>query len=251
MAMSPAVPGACCSTRTDFTRELSAVVDTPGKRTQTRAMIRLVRLPIALIGILTCISVSPDAREFTTIPRPQSTRMPRPRLPVFDWNACPFEGCVYRRWKAEKPVALYDTWNRTRQQMIGRLAAGDKVIGVTGVVITFKPGIIRMDRDYSVPESSGPTPAPDLVRGDILLTYAYRGEGFSAVWFNGTYFSDFDISFTKWPNGGGCGGAHCAATYVEMGRKEWWAKVKLESGRTAWVHMDDARFSGINAIAAR
>jgi hypothetical protein len=58
-----------------------------------------------------------------------------------------------------KPVALYDTWNRTRRQMIGTLAAGDKVIGVTGVVITFKPGIIPMDRDYSVPESSGPTPA--------------------------------------------------------------------------------------------
>jgi uncharacterized protein YgiM (DUF1202 family) len=36
-----------------------------------------------------------------------------------------------------------------------------------------------------------------------------------------------------------------------MGRKEWWAKVKLESGRTAWVHMDDAHFSGIDILAAR
>jgi len=81
----------------------------------------------------------------------------------------------------------------------------------------------------------------DLRRGDMVLTYAYRGEGFSAVWFKGRYHSDFDISFAKWPDGTGCGGAHCAAIYTDLGRKLWWAEVKLASGRTGWVEMDLAQ----------
>jgi hypothetical protein len=57
----------------------------------------------------------------------------------------------------------------------------------------------------------------NLKRGEIVLTYAYRGEGYSAVWFQGKYYPEFDISFTKCPDGLGCGGAHCAATYTDLG----------------------------------
>jgi hypothetical protein len=69
-----------------------------------------------------------------------------------------------------------------------------------------------MDRDL---------PERDLRRGDTLLTYADRGEGFSAVWLKGEYHSEFDISFARNPDGTGCGGAHCAATYVDLGQKSW------------------------------
>src|SRR5580658_4963819 len=78
-------------------------------------------------------------------------------------------------------------------------------------------------------------------RGDTIFTYAYRGEGFSAVWFKGKYHPLFDISFAKWPDGTGCGGAHCAGTYVDLGRKSWWAEIKLTSGRTGWVEMNLAQ----------
>jgi hypothetical protein len=84
----------------------------------------------------------------------------------------------------------------------------------------------------------------------MILTYAYRGEGFSAVWFKGLYYSDFDISFARWPDGSGCGGAHCAATYVDMGEKVWWAEVKLKSGRSGWVNMDTAVFDGVDSLAS-
>jgi hypothetical protein len=89
-----------------------------------------------------------------------------------------------------------------------------------------------MDRDL---------PDQNLRRGDTILTYADRGEGFSAVWFKGRYHSQFDVSFAKLPDGTGCGGAHCAATYADLGRKSWWAEVKLISGRTGWVEMDLAQ----------
>lgn len=157
---------------------------------------------------------------------------PAPALPFLDFKACPFEGCMYRQWTARKPAPVYDTWKPERHQL-AQIGTGDKVTGVTGVVITFKPGIIRMDRDL---------PEQGLKRGDLILTYSYRGEGFSAVWFDDKYRSEFDISFAKWPDGSGCGGAHCAATYVDLGNKEWWAQVTLASGQTGWVAMNAADF---------
>jgi hypothetical protein len=161
----------------------------------------------------------------------ESKAMPTPVLPFYDWGACPYETCAYRQWTAHRSVTVYDTWKPDRHP-IAQLAAGDHVTGITGVVVTFKPGLILMNRDL---------PERDLRRGDTVLTYAYRGEGFSAVWFKGRYYSSFDISFAKLPDGTGCGGAHCAATYMDLGRKSWWAEVKLTSGRTGWVEMDLAR----------
>ena len=151
-----------------------------------------------------------------------------PSLPFEDWKACPFETCAYRGWTFRNEITVYDTWKPSRRE-IAKLAPGAKVTGVTGIVITVKPGVIRMDRDL---------PTQDLRRGDVILTYAYRGEGFSAVWFKGAYYPEFDISFAKWPDGSGCGGDHCAATYVDLGTKIWWAQIKFSSGRDGWVLMD-------------
>jgi hypothetical protein len=151
-----------------------------------------------------------------------------PALPYYDWRACPYEGCAYRQWTVHRPVTVFDTWKLGRRP-IAQLAEADMVTGLTGVVITFKPGVLRMERDL---------PEVNLQRGDTVLTYAYQGEGFSAVWFKGKYHESFDISFTKWPDGTGCGGAHCAATYIDLGEKSWWANVKLRSGLTGWVEMD-------------
>ena len=161
----------------------------------------------------------------------ESREMATPALPFYDWGACPYETCAYRQWAAHRSVTVYDTWKPERRP-IGHLAVGDQVTGITGAVVTFKPGLIRMDRDL---------PDQDLRRGDTVLTYAFRGEGFSAAWFKGKYHSLFDISFAKWPDGTGCGGAHCAATYMDLGRKSWLAEVKLTSGRTGWVEMDLAQ----------
>jgi hypothetical protein len=157
-----------------------------------------------------------------------------PALPFYDRGACPYERCVYGdKWSAHRAVTMYDTWKEGRRA-VAQLGEGDKATGVTGVVITFQPGLIRMDRDL---------PEQDLRRGDTILTYAYRGEGFSAVWFKGRYVSEFDISFAKLPDGTGCGGGHCAATFLDLGRKAWWAEVRLESGRTGWVDMGLAEAS--------
>ena len=167
------------------------------------------------------------------------TSQPAPTLPFFDWNACPFEGCVYRKWTVESAVDVFDTWNAKRIR-IARIPAKTVVTAVSGVVITMKPGVIRMDRDL---------PKSDLRSGETILTYTYIGEGFSKVWFKGKFYREYDISFAKWPDGSGCGGTHCAATYVDLGNKVWWAKVKMKSGAFGWVNMSEAEFSGIDILA--
>ncbi len=191
-------------------------------------------LPI-LVGLLCYCGIRSAAQGVA-----ESVPMPSP--PALPWNddgACPFEGCAYRQWTANKAAVLYDTWKTGRKQ-IGEIKAGQKVTGLTGTVITFKPGVIRMDRDLE---------DQNLRTGDTILTYTYRGEGFSAAWFKGRFYSEFDISFAKWPDGSGCGGAHCAATYIDLGEKIWWAQIKLRSGQTGWVNMNDADFSGVDMLA--
>lgn len=194
----------------------------------------MTRFAVAMVFAVSALCQESDQQA------EESKAMPvAPTLPFQDWKACPFEGCAYRGWTAKKPAVSYDTWKDNRHP-IGTIAKAEVVLGVTGLVITLRPGVIRMDRDLV--ESN-------LKRGDTILTYAYRGEGYSAVWFKGRYYSEFDISFAKWPDGQGCGGVHCAATYVDLGKKVWWAEVRLKSGHLVWVDMDDADFDGIDLLA--
>jgi hypothetical protein len=158
-----------------------------------------------------------------------------PSLPVFEWNRCPFEGCTYREWKAVAPMTLYSTWKTSRKH-VGALAPGERVVAITGVVITYKPGVVRVNRDFE-----------EFKRGDRILTYAYHGEGEATAWYKGRLYDAFDISFAADRNGSGCG-SECSATYIDEGQKEWWAHVRLRSGRTAWVWMDHAQFDGVDAL---
>jgi hypothetical protein len=98
----------------------------------------------------------------------ESKEMATPALPFSDWGACPYETCSYRQWTVHSSVTVYDTWKPERRQ-IGQLAAGDQVTGITGVVITFKPGVIRMDRDL---------PDQDLRSGDTRFHLRLSGRRF-------------------------------------------------------------------------
>lgn len=194
---------------------------------------RKLVLILALAGILSplfCQDLAPGTSE--------SKAMAAPVLPYLDWGACPFEGCVYREWTARNSITVYDTWQAKRKRL-ARLSAGEKVTGITGVVVTFRPGVIRMDRDL---------PEERLKRGDTILTYSYRGEGFSAVWFNGRFYSEFDITFAR-ADGQPCSDTSCSGTYVDMGKKTWWAQVKLLSGRMGWVAMGSEDFDGVDQLA--
>ncbi len=164
--------------------------------------------------------------------------MAKPEVPFYDWNACPGEGCLYQEWTATKVVVVFDSY-RAERRTIAQLNAGDKALGITGVVITFKPGVIRLDHDL---------PSKKLNRGDTILTYAYRGEGNSAVWLKGLYVPQYGISFATYPDGSGCSRSNCEGTYLDLGQRAWWAKIKLASGAMGWIDMDDSEMDGICAF---
>lgn len=156
-----------------------------------------------------------------------------PALPFYDWKTGLGEHWRYGSWTALRSIPVYDTWKEDRRQ-VARIVPGEKVEAITSVHVTVRPGVIRMER--AIPERG-------LKAGDTILTYAYVGEGFAQVWFEGKYYTDFDISFTKWPDGGGCGGDHCRARLVDVGRHVRRAQVRLGSGVTGWVDFGPGAFA--------
>jgi hypothetical protein len=70
------------------------------------------------------------------------------------------------------------------------------------------------------------------------------------VWFKGRFYSGFDITFAKRPDGIGWGGTECVGTYGDLGKKVWWAEVKLKSGQTGWVDMSQASLDGVDLLGS-
>ncbi len=168
----------------------------------------------------------------------RSRAMDVPALPYYDWNACPFEGCAYREWTARKPIVVYDTWKARRRSM-AKLSKGERVLGLTGVVITIRPGVVHMDRDL---------PEAGLLRSDTVLIYTNQGEGVVSAWFKGRFYPEFDLSFARDQDGRGCRGEHCAGTYAG-GEYSWWARIKTRRGVIGWV-MATGTFDGQDSLAA-
>ena len=158
-----------------------------------------------------------------------------PPVPWVEKEVCPFEGCRYGEWTARKAVRVFDDYGSGRYP--GKrppvIAPGEKVTAITGVVITYETGLVRIRRDMV---------ERGLKRGDQILMYAYRGGGTAAVWFKDKYYPEFDISFAEWPDGSGCGRAPCAAAFENFGTRVWWAQVRLASGKIGWICMRDAEF---------
>jgi hypothetical protein len=159
-----------------------------------------------------------------------------PTLPVIDYNACPFEGCTFRKWKVTKESTLYSSWREGRTE-IARVKPGDDVLGLTGVHITRRPDQILVKASI---------PSLDLKPGDVILRYMYVGEGFANIWYNGAWHKESDCSFVTEKSGDGCS-RDCSAVVTEDGVKEWWVKIKTADGKVGWV-LVDGNFDGMDLL---
>jgi len=162
----------------------------------------------------------------------QSPRNPpatsEPGLPVVDVNACPFEGCSFRKWPVRKDTAFFSSWKNDRKQ-VGSLKKGQIVTGLTGVHITFEPDRIKILR---------PITDLDLKPGDTLLRYMYQGEGFADIWAKGEWHKAYDCSFLQEKDGSGCT-RNCSAVVESDGRKEWWVQIRTQQGAEGWTKVVD------------
>jgi hypothetical protein len=160
-----------------------------------------------------------------------------PRLPYFDWGACPFEGCTYRSWQAKRSTTVWLHRDRTGP-VAYQVAAGEWVEALTGVVITYKPGISKVLK----PMTLGQGASVAVVSGDILLTLHYLGEGYDLFWFKGKTYQDQIASDKPDPDPPP---SDLTIQVISRPRSVWWVKVKNKKRQVGWTdrtkdfaHMD-------------
>jgi hypothetical protein len=168
-------------------------------------------------------------------------------MPYVDRGACPFEGCVYRDWKATARVEAVEL-SRTKPwtssgRVLFTIAPGETVTAVTGVVVTTVPG--------KATRFGGPN-----AKDDVIYLLTYHGEGVYTAWVNGTVVRDFYITNFEQPDLPGAGYSACVRTQTCDGKvlsyaqKTWWVQLRNAKGQIGWT--DQAQcFDGRDAFGGR
>lgn len=135
-----------------------------------------------------------------------------PPNPYIDKAACPFEGCTYREWVAQREITLFDRPNGKRQ--VGHLRAGERVTGLTGEVISV-PMLVHAKANVQNPDEPEETIIP---QGQAFYLLHHIGEGNWLSWYRGKLapVESFLVagSFPK---------------------SIWWVKVKTRTGVVGWA----------------
>jgi hypothetical protein len=183
---------------------------------------RTIAIGIVLLSLAVSTSLTGQISSAKHLPD-------EPSLPVIDENACPFEGCSFRKWVVRHQVALFSTWKEDREP-VTRVPKGQVVSGETGVHVTWEPDHVQILK---------PIADLGLQPGDVLFRYMYRGEGFADIWAKGQFKKEYDCSFIQEQDGSGCS-RNCGGKVISEGRKDWWVRVKTAQGLTGWTKETDS-----------
>jgi hypothetical protein len=159
-------------------------------------------------------------------------------MPFYDWGACPFEGCTYRRWQAVKTVTVWT--GRNHHHVAYTVKSGEWVRGLTGVVITARPGISKVLVKMTLGEKS----AVNISPGDVLYTLHDLGEGFDLFWFHGKTYSD-QISGDPDPDPPPPG---LQIQIISRPQYVWWTKIRNAQGQVGWTDQTE-RFTNMDQFA--
>ena len=156
-----------------------------------------------------------------------------PPTPYYDYGACPFECCTYRSWTAKADTVIRKDHSDS-SPVVGSIKVGETVEGLTGVVITTKPGKVKILKAITL----GSEKKISLKAGDIIYNLHYVGEGYDLFWYHGQTYED-QTSFKK-------DGKTYSWQVLSMPKWVWWAKIKLSDGTIGWTH-ELKNFSNIDA----
>jgi hypothetical protein len=149
------------------------------------------------------------------------------KLPFKDVGACPFECCTYREWTANKDTILYQQM-KDGSPLAFKVRKKETVTGITGVVITTKPGIGKALKDVTVEiyeDNSQRQKKIKFRKGELLKLLTYQGEGFYSVWHQGkTYSVNLDDGNIK---------------QLSRPISIWWVKIKNKKGQTGWTKLPE------------
>lgn len=156
---------------------------------------------------------------------PAATTSNQPPTPYEDIGACPFECCRYRQWTVSAQTTVRQE-RRNDSPAAFTLRRGEKVMGLTGVVITTQPGQARILKATVIG-------GIQVRSGEIIHLLTYVGEGFYKVWYKGKV-EQLEIE--------GTGGF----TIIREPEAVWWVKVKNSRGQIGWTDQTK-NFSGMDA----
>lgn len=140
------------------------------------------------------------------------------KLPYKDVGACPFECCTYRQWSAKKQTTIYKEM-KDGSPIAFRIKKGEKVMGVSGVVITTKAGVVKVLKNNKLGKVN-------LKAGDTLYILTNLGEGFQKIWYKGRIIAEqvYDDSLFK---------------QLSEPKSIWWVKIKNRRGRIGWSKLPE------------
>jgi hypothetical protein len=155
-----------------------------------------------------------------------------PRLPYLDHGACPFEGCTYRAWSVLAETRLLAA-RRDDARVVTRVQPGERVRGVTGVVVTTKLGRAVVIRQRKIGRRQM------LVHpGDRVDLLHYLGEGFWKYSLRGIIDEEFI------PDQPSCHAnsrlfEECSIQMGEPPETVWWVKIRTRKGQEGWTREHD------------
>ncbi|HVF66055.1 MAG TPA: hypothetical protein VM914_00220 [Pyrinomonadaceae bacterium] len=157
------------------------------------------------------------------------------RLPPRNYEnrgACPFECCTYREWSVEADTVLYRS-RSAKSRAAFRVSKGERVTGLTGIVITLEPGRAVATGEVSIRREDGRE--VKVRRGDVLYLLHPMGEGVFKTWFRGRLYEVQPETTAE----------HAAPPpdiarlpYLRMvsaPRTVWWMKVRNKRGQLGWT----------------
>jgi hypothetical protein len=145
-------------------------------------------------------------------------KTPRPTLPYEHHGACPFECCVYREWTVERDTEVFGGYRATTAVQFS-VKRGEKVVALTGVVVTTKFGMGVA--------SPWVRPGLGLKPGDRLDVIHHLGEGHWTYWFDGYLRQDAIPGRRQCPT--------CDIHLVQEPETVWWVKIRAPNGREGWT----------------
>jgi WD40 repeat protein len=141
-----------------------------------------------------------------------------PPIPYNDFGACPFEGCTYREWTAKADIPIRKDIGKN-SPVIFSVKKGQKVNGLTGTVITLKPGVAEALSQVSIG-------GIELRPGELVYGLHYEGEGVWKIWSKGKVASIGPDGFEN-------------LEVISYPETVWWVKIRNGSGQEGWT--DDTK----------
>jgi hypothetical protein len=162
-------------------------------------------------------------------------------VPYENVGACPFECCTYRTWTVEADTDILEE-RKDGAPVVFRVSRGFRVRGVTGVVVTTKPGRARVQ----LPTTLGTGKSRARVKpGEPVFLLHYLGEGYWKLWIRGRIVEDGMqddmsecVNEAKEP-------VTCSVRLIEEPETVWWVKIRSK-GREGWTRQVD-HFGDIDA----